>query len=235
MLFSDLEAHAARIYSQSGEDGSLACLFDTIGEQSRYFVEFGAKDGIQDSNTANLRLHGGWEGLLMDGDPPGGVPPGEGALSSATEARVQQAFLDVENVNELFLRYGVPSEFDLLSIDIDGNDYWVWDALVDFQPRVVVIEYNIFFAPEERCTIPYDPGHRLDETAYHGASLGALRALGSRKGYELVYTDPYAPNAFFVTRDALPAAWSEVTLERAARWGAVAAPPDPKGRPWLSV
>ena len=234
MLFSDLEAHSARIYSQSGEDGSLACLFDRIGAQTRYFVEFGAKDGVRDSNTANLRLHEGWKGLLMDGSRPDAAVDG-GVVSDVTGARVQQAFVDVENINELFFRYGVPKQFDLLSIDIDGNDYWVWDALVDFRPRVVVIEYNIFFAPEERCTIPYDPSHRWDETAYHGASLGALRALGSRKGYELVYTDPYAPNAFFVTRDALPEGWSEVSAERAARWGEVAAPPDPKGRPWLSV
>ena len=235
MLFRDLEAHAECIYSQSGEDGALACLFEKMGERGRYFVEFGAKDGLKDSNTANLRLNAGWSGLLMDGAPPVSDSKAEGFLSDVSGARVQQEFVDVENVNSLFARYAVPREFDLLSIDIDGNDYWVWDALVDFQPRVVVIEYNIFFAPEERCTIPYNPTHRWDETAYHGASLGALSALGNHKGYELVYTDPYAPNAFFVKREALPSDWSEVTLDRAARWGTLKAPPDPQRRPWLSV
>ena len=233
--FDDLEAHEARMYSQSGEDGSLARLFDRIGVTNRFFVEFGAKDGVDLSNTANLRLHRGWTGLLMDGDPADRCPGVFALPADETAARVRAEIVTRENINELLTRYGVPNNFDLLSIDIDGNDYWVWKALESYRPRVVLIEYNIFFHLEERKTIPYDPAHVWDESAFHGASLAALRELGREKGYELVYTDSYAPNAFFVLKSELPKEWDPVASERVARWGEFSDRPDPLGRSWLAV
>ena len=163
--FNDLETHEASVYSQSGEDGTLAHLFDRIGTTNRFFVEFGAKDGQSISNTANLRLHHGWQGLLMDGDPAESAEGAESveAAESAegiefaapnlhadeTAARVRKEIITGENINELLARYHVPKSFDLLSIDIDGNDYWVWKALEGYLPRVVLIEYNIFFQMRE--------------------------------------------------------------------------------------
>ena len=234
--FNDLETHEASVYSQSGEDGTLAHLFDRIGTTNRFFVEFGAKDGQSISNTANLRLHGGWQGLLMDGDPAGGAEPAAPNLhADETAARVRKEIITGENINELLARYHVPKIFDLLSIDIDGNDYWVWKALQEYRPRVVLIEYNIFFHLDERKTIPYDPMHVWDESAFHGASLAALRDLGTQKGYELVYTDSYAPNAFFVAKSELPGEWVSLPMRRAARWGEFASRPDPQQRAWLDV
>jgi hypothetical protein len=233
--FSDLEDHENRVYSQSGEDGSLIRLFDLIGESNRFFVEFGAKDGRVLSNTANLRLNHGWTGLLMEGDPACGQQDASELYADETDARVRQEIVTRENFNELLGRYRVPKSFDLLCIDIDGNDYWVWKALDGYRPRVVVIEYNIFFALAESKTIPYDPTHEWDKSAYHGASLAALRKLGSEKGYELVYTDSFAPNAFFVAKEELPADWSRVPIGRAARWGEFAERPDPFQRAWLDV
>lgn len=241
--FSDLEAHEASVYSQSGEDGVIARLFDRIGSTNRFFVEFGAKDGRWLSNTANLRLHRGWTGLLMDGEvaeSSDGTSQAEadaGARLPADEsaARVRQELVTRENINELLTHYGVPTTFDLLSIDIDGNDYWVWQALEGFRPRVVLVEYNIFFELDERKTIPYDPAHVWDESAFHGASLAALWELGRQKGYRLVYTDSYAPNAFFVLESELPKQWDPVPMGRAARWGAFAERPDPQNRAWVEV
>lgn len=246
--FTDLEAHEASVYSQSGEDGVIARLFDQIGTTNRFFVEFGAKDGRWLSNTANLRLHRGWTGLLMDGDPTDGgsdapnpvdVPVAlereAGVLADESAARVQQELVTRENINSLLAHYRVPSTFDLLSIDIDGNDYWVWQALEDFRPRVVLIEYNIFFQLDERKTIPYDPVHVWDESSFHGASLAALCELGRQKGYQLAYTDSFAPNAFFVLESLLPKEWDPVPMVRAARWGAFAERPDPEERAWLEV
>jgi hypothetical protein len=233
--FSDLEAHEAKVYSQSGEDGTLARLFDLIGSTNRVFVEFGAKDGVSLSNTANLRLHHGWTGLLMDGDPTESQPAAAELFADDTAARVREEIVTRENINDLLERYRVPRAFDLLSIDIDGNDYWVWKALEGYRPRVVLIEYNIFFHLGERRTIPYDPLHVWDESAFHGASLAALRKLGSEKGYELVYTDSFAPNAFFVSSDELPEPWDPVSMRRAARWGEFAERPDPRQTAWLDV
>ncbi|MAE93892.1 MAG: hypothetical protein CL910_04465 [Deltaproteobacteria bacterium] len=223
-MLSDLRPHERQVYSQFGEDGVLEHIFECIGTTNRRFVEFGAKDGVSLSNTANLRLHHGWTGLLMD------------AAASRSDELVSHAFIDAENVNALFAKHGVPERFDLLSIDIDGNDYWVWKAIDLFTPRVVVIEYNIFFQLDDCRTMPYDAQHVWQEgSCYHGASLAALRKLGHEKGYALVHTDAWAPNAFFVLRSELPADWQDRPTEELTDWGRFHEPPGTEGRPWTRV
>ena len=222
-LFDDLRRHEASVHSQCGEDGVLLRLFDRIGPTNRFFVEFGAKDGRHWSNTANLRLHHGWSGLLMEG--------GERAV----EPLVKREFVTAENVNALFEKYRVPATFDLLSIDIDGNDYWIWQAIDRFVPRVVVIEYNIFFHPGACLTIPYRADFVWDEGTFHGASLAALRKLGSEKGYALVYADRWAPNAFFVQRQELPDDFEELPVERVTPWDRFVRPPGFDESAWLEV
>jgi hypothetical protein len=186
-------------------------------------VEFGAWDGLHFSNTANLRLHHGWSGLLMEGS------------DRADGQLVRRERVTAENVNALFDRYGVPQRFDLLSIDIDGNDYWVWKAISGHCARVAVIEYNAHFALETAKTMPYDPAHEWDKTGYHGASLAALRKLGRELGYSLVYTNAYGANAFFVLRSELPADHVDLPLEALSRGIWREEPADPRGRPWVSV
>jgi hypothetical protein len=113
--------------------------------------------------------------------------------------RVKQERITAENIQALFGKYNVPTEFDLLSVDIDGNDYWVWKAITDYHPRVVVIEYNSTIPPSESKTIPYDPNWMWDgSTNYFGASLLAVKTLGEQKGYVLVGCDSSGTNAFFV-------------------------------------
>ncbi len=205
----DLESSASRHYSQGGEDGVLLRLFEKLGVDHGFFVEFGAWDGVHLSNTANLRLNHGWTGLLMEGS------------DRADGILVQREHVDAENVESLFRRYGVPERFDLLSIDIDGNDYWVWKAIEAYAPRVVIVEYNVFFQPSTAKTMAYDAGHCWDRDyfgLYHGASLAALEKLGRQKGYVLAYTEPYCPNAIFVRRDELPADAALPTLADWTRW-----------------
>lgn len=222
---ADLRAHESRVHSQGGEDGVLARIFDCLGETNRYFVEFGAWDGRHLSNTAHLRIDQGWQGLLMDGDP------------ERVSELVQREFVTVENVEELFRRYRVPEVFDLLSIDIDGNEYWVWQAIRSHRPRVVVIEYNVFFGADVSKTMPYDPDHRWDKTMFHGASLAALHKLGREKGYTLLHTDSYAPNAFFVDDALLPDELVGRGVEPAVSWDwdPGAEPPIDEGRHWVSI
>ena len=225
-LLRELRSAEHRIYSQNGEDGVLACIFQAIGTSNRFFVEFGAWDGQHWSNTAHLRLAEGWTGLLMDGSP------------ERVNGPVRQETVTAENVNALFVRYGVPERFDLLSIDIDGNEYWVWRALRDHRPRVVVIEYNIFFGTDVSKTIAYDPTHAWEKDSYyHGASLAALRKLGREKGYSLLHTDSYGPNAFFVASDELPPSLVDLPIEQVAAWdwGLGAEPPNPARQAWLDV
>jgi hypothetical protein len=227
---ADLEDHAERFYSQGGEDGVLLRLFERLGTRNRFFVEFGAWDGLHLSNTANLRRHHGWSGLLMEG-------------SDRADGRlVRRELVDAENVEALFDQYGVPRDLDLLSIDIDGNDYWVWRAIERYRPRVVIVEYNVFFLPEMAKTIAYDAGHVWDKERYglyHGASLAAFHKLGRSKGYALAYTEPYCPNAIFVRESELPDGVKLPSLADWTRWdwpeeAYVEPTPQPGGR-WVEV
>jgi hypothetical protein len=148
---------------------------------------------------------------------------------------VKRETIRADNVNELFARYEVPESFDLLSIDIDGNDYWVWKAIRGFRARVVVIEYNALFGLEVSKVMPYDPNHVWDKTGYHGASLAAMRKLGMQLGYSLVFTNVYGANTFFVLRSELPADYVELPLEGVSRGIWCEEPPGTNGRPWVNV
>ncbi len=219
----DLERFEKQVHSQCGEDGVIARIFECIGTTNRHFVEFGAKNGLDLSNTARLRLQHGWQGLLMDGDP------------KFESDLVKREFVTAENICDLFDRYDVPERPDLLSIDVDGNDYWLWKAIDRFTPRLVIIEYNVFFGLNVSVTIAYNPQHVWDETRYHSASLAAFRKLAHDKGYALIYTDRYAPNAFFVHRSDLPSDYVEPSLEEVARdpWSEV--PAGCMHREWVTV
>jgi hypothetical protein len=178
-----------RWYSQNGEDGILQIIFEKIGATNRYCVEFGVENG-EACNTRYLVEVQGWKGLRMDaGD------------YDRYFGEVQKEFITAENINLLFRKYAVPKEFDLLSIDIDGNDYWVWRAIEDYSPRVVVIEYNSSLGPDCSRTIPYDPAFRWDGTNFYGASIAALAKLGDTKGYTLLACDSRGVNAFFLRND----------------------------------
>jgi len=155
---------------------------------------------------------------------------------------VKREVVDAENIESLFARYGVPEEFDLLSIDIDGNDYWVWKAISRYSPRVVIVEYNIFFLAETAKTIAYDPDHvwnRKDHRLYHGASLAAFDKLAREKGYALLHTDVYCPNAIFVRRDLLPAGAELPSLLELTRWdwpeASYVEPTPSPGGAWIDV
>jgi hypothetical protein len=155
---------------------------------------------------------------------------------------VRRERVDAENIQDLFTKYDVPADFDLLSIDIDGNDYWVWNALDRFEPRVVIVEYNVFFMPMTAKTIAYNPNHIWDKDhygLYHGASLAAFDRLARSKGYTLVYTEPYCPNAIFVRDSELPAGVALPTLAEWTRWdwpeAGYVEPTPPQGGRWVEV
>ena len=121
--------------------------------------------------------------------------------SAKASPLTKREFITAENINSLFAKYGVPTEFDVLSIDIDYNTYWVWKALERWRPRVVVIEYNGYLSPEESKTVQYDPNGKWEEGQYFGANLLALAKLGASKGYDLIGCETSGTNAFFVRKD----------------------------------
>ena len=176
-----------KIFSQNGEDGIINFIFSTIGTHNKFFVEFGVKNGTE-CNTRYLLEKKDWTGLMMDENPN-------------QSKKIKKEFVTPENINDLLKKYEVPHKFDLLSIDIDYNDYWVWESIKGFYPRVVVIEYNSSIPPNESKVIEYDLNDKWDKTNYFGASLLALVKLGKNKGYELVGCDSNGINAFFIQRE----------------------------------
>lgn len=186
----DLSEHEFKKYSQNGEDGVIKKIFDCVGFTSRYYVEFGTESGVE-CNTRCLRENG-WKGLLMDGE------------HYNPEIGLYKEFITAENINHLFEKYSVPTEFDLLSIDIDFNDFYIWHEISKkYRPRVVVIEYNATHFPNEDKIVEYNPHGRWDGTNYFGASMLALYRLGQFHGYSLVYADAQGVNLFFIRNDVI--------------------------------
>lgn len=202
-----LKKQGKKIFSQTKEDGIIEGIFNNIGVTNKYFIEFGAWDGTNLSNTANLRINKEWSGLLLEGNKE----------KSSQFDYVTHAYITAENINDLFEKNDVPKEFDLLSIDIDGNDYWIWKALDDsrFSPRVVIIEYNCNIPNQnDSIAIKYSP--EMDTTKpsiyYYSASIPALKKLGESKGYSLVYR-VNLHNLFFIKTELLHDEDVNISLE----------------------
>lgn len=203
-----------RCYSQNGEDGILLYIFSLVGTTNKRAVEICAGSGLE-CNAANLIINHGWRGLLVDGDEQQ-VAAGRGFYARCKNTfcappTFVHSWLTAENVDPLVCTHGFAGEIDLLSLDIDGNDYWIWQALQSVEPRVVVLEFSGACGPDASLAMKYDPGFRLDLSVQPyrcGASLTAFTRLARRKGYRLVGVQSLGFNAFFVkagvAEDLLP-------------------------------
>ena len=196
-----LHAYERQVFSQNGEDGAIEEIFRRIGTTNRVFAECGVSDGLE-SNTTYL-LTQGWSGHWFEAHAGFCARIREKFASQLTRKQLSltEAHLTAENIVSTLLHTGVPEQFDLLSVDIDGNDYWLWKAIETFHPRVVAIEYNALFPPNTEWIMEYDPQYAWQGTRYYGASLAALTALAAQKGYSLVGCELTGNNAFFVRRD----------------------------------
>lgn len=188
----------SREYSEHGEDGILREIFARIGVTNQCFVECAVGDGVT-NNTRALAEHHGWRGLWIEGHP--GRARRAEELMRAWPVLVRSAVATRENFVATLQEAQTPEEFDLLSLDIDGNDYWLWKSLTTYTPRVVVIEYNASYRPGQHWVMSYDPAHVWRGSRHFGASLDALVALGQEKQYALVACDSSGVNAFFVRRE----------------------------------
>lgn len=169
-------------YSQFGESKILWDIFEKIGTRSKFAVEFGAADGYRGSNI-RMFLENGWKGLQVEG-------------VSDVKNNVKREFITKDNINDLFQKYEVPNDLDLVTIDIDGNDFWVWKALT-YDPAVVVIEYNSNFQKDVSVSLEYDENHRFDGSYAYGASFKAYDNLAKEKGYYF-YAEVSFANLIFV-------------------------------------
>lgn len=193
-----------RVYSQWGEDGILEFLLSRIAVPREQFVEFGVED-YREANTRFLLRHRNWTGLVMDGSERNIERIRADSIYGHHELTAVPAFVTAGNINALLRENGVEGDIGLLSMDVDGNDYWIWRAIEAVSPRVVVCEYNAVFGGQHAITIPYDPSFSRMRAhyskLYFGASLGALRSLAAEKGYVFVGCNSAGVNAFFVRAD----------------------------------
>lgn len=190
-----------RVYSQSDEDGILQEIFRRIGAKSRYFIEIGSGDGLE-NNTLYLLIQG-WRGVWIEASARKAATARSTAAGFMRDGalRIEQQFVRAANVDGLLARLVSGGEIDLLSVDIDGNDFHVVQAIQSISPRVVVCEYNAKFPPDLAWVMEYNDSHRWNGTDYFGASLKALESLLDRKGYSLVGCNLLGCNAFFVRKD----------------------------------
>lgn len=226
---SDLSRYELRVFSQNGEDGVLVEILNRIGVGDRYFVEFGIQEGVE-GNCVLLADVLGWSGLFLEADPQFFAEVSR--KYEGTPVTVRREMVTADRIEEIFAAAGVPTELDVLSIDIDGNDIYVWEALGTHSPRVVIIEYNSGIRGEGPLAQPHDPDRVWDGGSAWGSSLAALETVGRRKGYSLVHTDLSGVNAFFVRDDLVPALGVDRVPRRTQNYGLTGitqAPSEPPG------
>lgn len=201
-----LTAQRCSLGSQREEDGISWAVFEHVGPETRRFIDIGC--GIAGGTAGFYARECGWRGLMIDADSEH-VAAVRDRFSSSQVTAVD-ACVTRENVNQLIDQAGFTGDIDLLSVDIDGMDYWVWDALSAASPRLVIIEYNALFGHERSVTIPYDPTFDRSHLSgvlrkrYYGASLAAFVQLSEKKGYRLITVEPMALNALFLRNDVGP-------------------------------
>lgn len=195
-----------RVFSQFGDDGILQYLIRLLDVQTTSFVEFGVEN-YTEANTRFLLINNNWRGLIFDAN--------EGYMDSVRRDSIYwrhdltavAAFIDRDNINGLIANNGFRGDLGILSIDIDGNDYWVWERIDAVQPTIVIAEYNSVFGGNRAVTIPYDPSFYRTSAHYSnlfwGCSLKALCVLAARKGYAFVGCNSAGNNAYFVRQDRL--------------------------------
>lgn len=215
--FKSLQEAEFKVFSQWGEDGIIQYLIKKVPIKNRFFVEFGVEN-YKEANTRFLVANNNWKGLVIDGDKSNIEAIKNSRLYWSDTFSAVESFVTKENINDLLEENGASGEIGILSIDIDGNDYWVWEAINVVQPAIVTVEYNHRFGPHKAVTVPYDENFVRSKAhyshIYFGASLKALCYLANRKGYAFVGCNSKGVNAFFVRRDILPASIKELTPEK---------------------
>ncbi len=203
---SSLKDVEFKVFSQWGDDGIIQWLIHNLEIPNETFVEFGVNNYIE-SNTRFLLLNDNWSGLVMDGSKKNIENIKQTRYYRKYDLDAVCAFIDCDNINDLILARKFDKNIGILHIDIDGNDYWVWEKIDVIDPVIVIMEYNSIFGKDRAITIPYDNNfqrrHAHYSDLYFGASLKALNNLAEQKGYAYIGSNTGGNNAFFVKKEKL--------------------------------
>jgi len=204
----DLRRAEFKVFSQFGDDGIIQYLVQKmrLSQAEHCFIEFGVEN-YEESNTRFLLVNDNWKGLVIDAESKNVRHIMNDRIYWRHDLTALCAFITAENIDDLISSTGFGGEIGLLSIDIDGNDYWIWERMHCVNPVLVVVEYNSAFGSQHAVTVPYDPAFQRSAAhfshLYWGCSIGALEMLARRKGYALVGSNSAGNNAYFVRRDRL--------------------------------
>lgn len=193
-----------RVFSQWGDDGIIQYLIHNVRVENDAFIEFGVED-YTEANTRFLLLNDNWRGLIIDASAENIARVRRDDLHWRHDLEAICEFVSRENINPLISGAGFNGLIGLLSIDVDGNDYWIWEAIDVVDAAIVVVEYNSVFGPSKALSVPYDPAFQRTNAHYSnlfwGCSLRALCLLAERKGYVFVGSNTNGNNAYFVKRE----------------------------------
>jgi len=193
-----------KVFSQWGDDGIIQYLVHTIPIDRKVFVEFGVENYLE-SNTRYLLQNNNWAGLIIDGSQKNINYIKNDPFYWKYNLKAECAFIDRDNIDSIISSNGVTGDIGILSIDIDGNDFWIWQSIDCVSPRIVICEYNSYFGPCAKVTIPYDKNFIRTKAHYSnlywGASIGALEDLAQSKGYSLIGSNSAGNNVYFIRKD----------------------------------
>ena len=203
---TNLKHYEFKVFSQWGEDGILQHLVNVIQIGEKTFIEFGVED-FSESNCRFLLMKDSWSGFVIDGSTRNIDRLKQSDVYWKYDLAAIDAFITKDNINDLLAKSGFGSDLGILSIDLDGNDYYVLEAIEFFSPRILVCEYNAVLGRSRKISVPYDAAFVRKEKhpscLYYGASLGAIAHVAKKKCYSLVGTNTAGNNAFFVRNDLL--------------------------------
>jgi hypothetical protein len=233
LVTSDLTESEFGVFSQFGEDGIIQYLLQFVPIKNKTFIEFGVEDFFE-SNCRFLMMKDNWRGFVVDGSKTNIKRLSKSYFYWMYDLQAKQSFITKENVNTILGESGFDSDLGILSIDIDGVDYFVWDAINFYKPRILIMEYNANLGGERKITIPYRAD--FQRTKAHssnllwGSSLAALDHLSRKKGYGLVGVNSSGNNAFFVREDLITDPLTQLDAMEAFKPSLYRESRDPKGK-----
>lgn len=232
-FFQRLQNAEKKVYSQHGEDGVIQEIFKQVPAPHKFIVEFGAHDGVKMSNSRDLILNHGWKAFLIEADPRF-FKKLRNVYRGHNQVQTLFSMVTEENINLLFRGAGVPKDFEVLSVDVDSIDYYLWNALAEFRPRLVIIECNAMIPPNRSYVVAKEKAFSLGGTSQEGASFKAFVDLAKKKGYTLVYTELTGANLFFLDNQYLKnIGYEEIPVElmyQPPHFGELTGLPTPSGR-----
>lgn len=210
-----------KVFSQWGEDGIIQHIINNVDIRNKTFIEFGVQN-YRESNTRFLLINNNWSGLVIDGDSEAVSFIKKDDIYWRYNVKAECEFITTENVNVVFEKNGMTGKIGILSIDVDGNDYWIWKEISVVDPDLVICEYNSLFGKEAKITTPYISDFVREK--YHcsylvyGASIRALKDLADEKGYSLVAGNQAGNNLFFLKKELCNEIIYEISVDEAFKY-----------------